>query len=146
MRHSIIYDLIISTQGGDEISSLYFSEFFAVKSSGHFSVFMSLKFWTTVNITPPLFFFNVCIYVYTYIFFFSWNQPLGFSAFLLLLNYSSKSLLPAAHPLWASLVAQLVKNLPACRRPWFNSWVGKIPWGRDRLPTPVFWPGEFYGM
>ena len=26
----------------------------------------------------------------------------------------------------------------ACRRPWFDSWVGKIPWRRDRLPTPVF--------
>ena len=25
-----------------------------------------------------------------------------------------------------------------CRRPWFNSWVGKIHWKRDRLPTPVF--------
>ena len=25
-----------------------------------------------------------------------------------------------------------------CRRPWFNSWVGKICWRRDRLPTPVF--------
>ena len=25
-----------------------------------------------------------------------------------------------------------------CRRPWFNSWVRKIPWRRDRLPTPVF--------
>ena len=24
------------------------------------------------------------------------------------------------------------------RRPWFHSWVGKIPWGRDRQPTPVF--------
>ena len=24
------------------------------------------------------------------------------------------------------------------RRPWFNSWIGKIPWRRDRLPTPVF--------
>ena len=23
-------------------------------------------------------------------------------------------------------------------RPWFNSWVGKICWRRDRLPTPVF--------
>ena len=37
-----------------------------------------------------------------------------------------------------SLVAQLVKNPPACRRLWFNSWVGKIPFRRDRLPTPVF--------
>ena len=39
---------------------------------------------------------------------------------------------------WASLVAQLVKNLFQCSRPWFDSWVGKIPWRRDRLPTPVF--------
>ena len=27
----------------------------------------------------------------------------------------------------------------ACsRRPWFNPWVRKIPWRRDRLPTSVF--------
>ena len=25
-----------------------------------------------------------------------------------------------------------------CRRPHFDSWVGKVPWRRDRLPTPVF--------
>ena len=25
-----------------------------------------------------------------------------------------------------------------CRRRWFDSWVGKICWRRDRLPTPVF--------
>ena len=25
-----------------------------------------------------------------------------------------------------------------CRRPWFNSWVWKIPWRGNRLPTPVF--------
>ena len=35
-------------------------------------------------------------------------------------------------------MAQLVKNLPKCRRPWFDSWVRKIHWRRDRLPTPVF--------
>ena len=23
---------------------------------------------------------------------------------------------------------------------------GKIPWRRERLPTPVFWPGEFHGQ
>ena len=38
----------------------------------------------------------------------------------------------------ASLIAQLVKNPPASRRPWFDSWVGKIPWRQDRLPIPVF--------
>jgi len=46
----------------------------------------------------------------------------------------------------ASLVAQLVKNPPAVWRPGFDPWVGKIPWRRERLPTPVFWPGEFHGL
>ena len=31
-------------------------------------------------------------------------------------------------------------------RPWFNPWVRKIAWRRERLPTPVFWPGEFHGL
>jgi len=48
--------------------------------------------------------------------------------------------------LWASLMAQLVKNLPANWRPGFNPWVWKIPWRREQLPTPVFWPREFHGM
>ena len=47
---------------------------------------------------------------------------------------------------WTSLVAQLVKNLPAKRTPGFDPWVGKIPWRRERLPTPVFWLGEFHGL
>ena len=38
----------------------------------------------------------------------------------------------------ASLIAQLVKNLPAMQKTRFDSWVGKILWRRDRLPTPVF--------
>ena len=29
---------------------------------------------------------------------------------------------------------------------WFSPWVGKIPWRRQRLPTSVFWPGEFHGL
>ena len=24
--------------------------------------------------------------------------------------------------------------------------LGKMPWRRERLPTPVFWPGEFHGL
>ena len=27
----------------------------------------------------------------------------------------------------------------------FHPWVGKIPWRRERLLTPLFWPGEFHG-
>ena len=33
-----------------------------------------------------------------------------------------------------------------CGRPGFNPWVGNIPWRRERLPTPIFWPGEFHGL
>jgi len=46
----------------------------------------------------------------------------------------------------ASLVAQLVKNPTAMWETWFDPWVGKIPWRRERLPTPVFWPREFHGL
>ena len=38
----------------------------------------------------------------------------------------------------ASLLTQLVKNLPATQ----ETWVGKIPWRRAWQPTPVFLPGE----
>ena len=41
----------------------------------------------------------------------------------------------------ASLVAQMIKNPPACRRSGFDPWGGKITWRREWLPTPVFWPG-----
>ena len=33
-----------------------------------------------------------------------------------------------------------------CGRPGFDHWVRKIPWRRERLPTPVFWPGKFHGL
>ena len=38
----------------------------------------------------------------------------------------------------ASLVAQLVKNLPAMQKTPVRSLGRKIPWRRDRLSTPVF--------
>ena len=47
---------------------------------------------------------------------------------------------------WASLMAQLAKNPPAMWETWFNPWVGKTPWRREMLPTPVFWPEEFHGL
>ena len=40
---------------------------------------------------------------------------------------------------WASLVAQLVKKLPAMWETWVRS-------QRERLLTPVFWPGGFQGL
>ena len=40
---------------------------------------------------------------------------------------------------------------PACRcrrhkRHGFDPWVGKSPWRRERLPTPVLLPGESHGQ
>ena len=46
----------------------------------------------------------------------------------------------------ASLVGQLVKNPPVMQETWVRSLVGKIPWRRGRLLTPLFQPGEFHGL
>ena len=40
--------------------------------------------------------------------------------------------------IYASLVAQLIKNLSAMQETQFNSWTWKFPWRRGRLPTLVF--------
>ena len=42
----------------------------------------------------------------------------------------------------ASLVAHTVKNLPAMK----ETWMGKIPWRKECLTTPVFLPGESHGQ
>ena len=48
---------------------------------------------------------------------------------------------------WASVVAQLVRNLPVMWETFgFDPWDGKIPWRKEQLPTPVFWPREFHGL
>ena len=45
-------------------------------------------------------------------------------------------------PLWLSWYRICLQ----CGRPGFDPWVEKIPWRRERLPTPVFWPGESHGL
>ena len=45
-------------------------------------------------------------------------------------------------------MAQMVKNLPGMQQAW-GSFPGsgrKNPWRRERLPTPVFFPGESHGQ
>ena len=56
---------------------------------------------------------------------------------------------PVGNPLShsrASLVAQMVKNLPIFWETWFNPWVEKIPLRREWTLTPVFLPGKFHGQ
>ena len=50
----------------------------------------------------------------------------------------SQNPLPFVFTLRASLIAQLVKNLPAPQETPVDSWVEKVCWRRDRLPTQVF--------
>ena len=47
---------------------------------------------------------------------------------------------------WASPVAQLVKNLPAMQETWVGNLGWEDPLERERLFTPVFWPGDFHGL
>ena len=61
--------------------------------------------------------------------------------------YLKNTLLNSTGLLRASLVTQLVKSLPVMQETRLDSWVGKIPWRRDRPPTPVFlgFPGDLDG-
>ena len=43
-------------------------------------------------------------------------------------------------------VAQQVKNLPVMQKTWVWSLGWEDPLERERLPTPVFWPGESCGL
>ena len=43
------------------------------------------------------------------------------------------------------VIDSMVKHLLQWGRPGFDTWVGKIPWRREWLPTPVFLPGESHG-
>ena len=66
---------------------------------------------------------------------FMWNQPF----FFFFLRFPRVLT-------WAFLIAQLVKNLPAMQETpsWFLGW--EDPPEKERLLTPVFWPGEFHGL
>ena len=54
-------------------------------------------------------------------------------------NYRTRT---AGPPLWLSWWNICLQ----CGRSGFDPWFGKSPWRRERLPTPVFWPGEFHGL
>ena len=41
-------------------------------------------------------------------------------------------------------MAQLVKNPPAMWETWVHALGWEDPPGKERLPIPVFWPGEFH--
>ena len=80
-----------------------------------------------------------------------WFNLLAVQAQFKNINYLALSLIDGptfttVHDYWknqsfdyiASLIAQLVKNLPVIQETQFDYWVRKIPWRRDKLPIPVF--------
>ena len=50
------------------------------------------------------------------------------------------------YPLQESWTSLWLSSHLQCGRPGFDPRVGKIPWRRERLPTPVFWRREFHGL
>ena len=44
------------------------------------------------------------------------------------------------------LTAQWGRLHLQCKRRRFDPWVGRFPWRREKLPTPVFLPGESHGQ
>ena len=70
--------------------------------------------------------------------------PFGTSCCLVLEEFSA--FVQFSSCLWASFVAQLVKNLPAMWESCVQSLGWEDPLETGRLPTPVFWPGEFHGL
>ena len=66
-------------------------------------------------------------------------SSINFVPILCLVFFHIKFFYLLFHMIWKwTFSSQLVKNPPACRRPRFNSWAGKICWRRDRLSTSVF--------
>ena len=63
------------------------------------------------------------------------KPPVSFRSKLCLI-----SLLLHGSPWWF----KQLRIRPQLGRPGFDPWVGKIPWRREQLPTPVFLPGEFH--
>ena len=44
------------------------------------------------------------------------------------------------------MASQTIKNSPAMQETLIDSWVRKMPWGREWLPTLVFLSGESHGQ
>ena len=53
---------------------------------------------------------------------------------------------PLGFPLCSAGKESICNTEDPCLISWFDPWDGKIPWRRERPPTPVFWSREFHGL
>ena len=63
-----------------------------------------------------------------------------------MLKLSEAEIYSFCYTLWLPQQLSWQRILLQFWRPGFDPWVGKMPWRRERLPTPVFWPGESQGL
>ena len=78
-----------------------------------------------------------------------WYLNIYYYDFFLSLRRRIINLNSIAHGSWtkrASLVAQMVRNLPAMQETWVWSLSGEDPWRREWIPTPSFLLGELHGQ
>ena len=79
--------------------------------------------------------FMACIYIYIYIY-------TRVCVWLSFLNGNPIQYFYLENPMdggaWQAVVSVHLESDMTCRRPWFDSWVRKIPWRRDQLSNPVF--------
>ena len=66
--------------------------------------------------------------------------------FLVGLIFFTKNCFSTSSSVGASLVAQMVKNLPAMQETLVQSLGSEDPWRRKWQPTPVFLPRESHGQ
>ena len=101
-----------------------------------FSFYLSLSYWRFVNFID-LCFKESAFYIIDFLCGFPVFNIIKFLCLSLLFPFACFGIPWCLR--WLSICLQ-------CRRLCFDSWVGKIPWRREQLPTPVELPREFHGQ
>ena len=110
-------------------------------NSMFFFLLIAYQLWYAVHLWNCwLFWTRVFFYLIFFYLSFSWEVSAELAHWLFLLNYAHST-----NGDFPGLTSQIVRMPWQCGEPRFDSWVRKIPWKREQLPTPVFLPGESHG-
>ena len=91
---------------------------------------------------------NIYTYTHTYLHTYTRKHPLTYMHVPIHGHSSLHNMHTDLHKLslGKQSFAQTVKNPPAALETRVAPWVAKIPWRRERWPTPLFMAGEFLGQ
>ena len=126
-------DMILLSMNSFTLSNLYTFNFFYSKSLHGLYVAITLPPHNSINIIIV----NILLCILSDIFLYICIFKKLYCLFIL--QFSCLQGFPGGSDCKASIC-------PQCRKPGFDPWVRKIPWRRQRLPSPVFLPGEFHGQ